>query len=104
MRASEVRGLLWDAVDLKAGKTVRIARQNTEFYVWVLNLFNQENAYAVYTGTGSAKTTNYLTTDAGQKFLADNGPDAAQRYHLAELNPDYFGNPRIVRFGARVSF
>jgi outer membrane receptor protein involved in Fe transport len=92
------------AVDLKAGKTVRIARQNTEFYVWVLNLFNQENAYAVYTGTGSAKTTNYLTTDAGQKFLADNGPDAAQRYHLAELNPDYFGNPRIVRFGARVSF
>jgi outer membrane receptor protein involved in Fe transport len=91
-------------VDLKAGKTVPIARQNMEFYVWVLNLFNQENSYAVYTGTGSSNTTNYLSTAAGQKFLADNGPGAAERYHLAELNPDYFGNPRIVRFGARLSF
>lgn len=92
------------SVDLKVGKTVAIAHQRTEFYIWALNVFNQENVYAVYTGSGSAETTNYLATEAGQKFLADNGPDSARRYHLAELNPDSFGTPRIVRFGAKVSF
>ncbi len=91
-------------VDMKAGKTIPIARENMELYVWVMNLFNQKNVYAVYSGTGSAETTNYLSTDAGQKFLADNGSGAAERYHLAELNPDTFGNPRMVRFGARLSF
>jgi outer membrane receptor protein involved in Fe transport len=91
-------------VDAKAGKTIGLGPQNLELYVWVLNLFDRKNVYSVYTATGSAESTNYLDTDAGQKFLADNGPDAARRYHLAELNPDFFGNPRLVRFGAKLSF
>ena len=91
-------------VDLKGGKTFPFGRQNLELYVWVLNLFDRKNATFVYTATGNAETTNYLQTAAGEKFLADNGPDAARRYHLAELNPDYFGNPRLVRFGAKLSF
>jgi len=91
-------------VDLKGGKTVNFGQQSIELYVWVLNLFNRTNVYSVYSGTGDAETTGFLGTDAGQKFLADNGTDAAHRYHLAELNPDSFGNPRLVRFGAKVSF
>jgi outer membrane receptor protein involved in Fe transport len=92
------------SVDLKTGKTMKLGQQNLEVYLWVLNVFNRKNVYAVYTGSGDAETTGYLTTDAGQKFLADNGSDAARRYHLAELNPDYFGTPRLWRLGARVSF
>ncbi len=92
------------SVDLKGGKTVNFGQQHVEFYVWVLNLFNHKNVTAVYTATGSAETTNYLNTAGGEKFLADNGPDAARRYHLAELNPDYFGIPRLIRFGAKLSF
>ncbi len=91
-------------VDLKGGKTLKFGQQSLEIYLWVLNLFDRKNVYSVYTGTGDAETTGYLTTDAGQKFLADNGPDAERRYHLAELSPDSFGNPRLVRLGARVNF
>ena len=91
-------------MDLKGGKTLKFGQQSLEIYLWVLNLFDRKNIYSVYTGTGDAETTGYLTTDAGQKFLADNGQDAERRYHLAELNPDAFGNPRLVRLGARVSF
>ena len=96
-------------VDAKLNKTVSIMRQDLDFYVWVLNLFNRENVNNVYTGSGSAGTTNFLNTADGQAFLATNagtyGADvAAERYRLAEQDPGLYGIPRMVRFGARWSF
>lgn len=96
-------------VDAKLNRVFPVGRQRVEFYVWVLNLFNRENVYTVYTSTGSAETTNYLNTSEGQNFLATNadryGADGALgRYHLAELDPGNFGVPRLVRFGARIDF
>ena len=91
-------------VDVKAGKTLNLGRQNLEFYVWALNLFNRENAYSVFTGSGNTRTTNYLSTDAGKSTIVDKGPDAVERYQLAETRADAFGVPRLVRFGAKLSF
>ena len=43
---------------------------------------------------------SFLATTAGTY-----GEDiAAERYHLAEQDPNLFGIPRMVRFGARWSF
>lgn len=92
------------SMDVKAGKTMSLGRENLEVYVWVMNLLDQKNVVNVYTATGSAETTGFLNTDAGQQYLAQNGPDTAERYRLASLNPDFFGTPRLVRFGAKLNF
>jgi len=96
-------------VDAKLNKTVSIARQDLDFYVWVLNLFDRDNVNTVYTGSGSAVTTNFLQTGEGQAFLDSSagtyGEDvAAERFRLAEHNPNLYGVPRMVRLGARWSF
>jgi outer membrane receptor protein involved in Fe transport len=94
----------WTAsVDLKASKAFSVGRgQNIEAYVLVKNITNRKNVYAVYTATGSAESTNFLNDVAGQRQY--NTPEEQELYRAAELNPDYFGNPRLVRFGARLSF
>ena len=92
------------SVDLKASKAFKLGQQNMDVYLWALNVFNTDNVSTVYTGTGSAETTNFLNTDEGRAFLEAGGPDAEQRYHLAERNPNLHLNPRLLRFGAKISF
>jgi outer membrane receptor protein involved in Fe transport len=95
----------WTAtVDLKANKGFGIGGLNMDAYVWVLNLFDSSNQYGVYESSGSAFTTNYLNTPAGQAFLADQGAAGRSTYELAQANPDLFSNPRLVRFGLRANF
>jgi outer membrane receptor protein involved in Fe transport len=91
-------------VDLKVNKGFGIGSLNMDAYIWVLNLFDRENAVAVYESSGSAKTTNWLNTPAGQDFLANQGQVGADTYALAQTNPNLYGNPRLVRFGLRVGF
>lgn len=96
-------------VDAKLNKMVPVAGQNLELYVWALNIFNRDNVTNVYTGTGSAATTNFINTPAGEAFLAQNagtygGDVAKERYQLAETDPTLHSIPRMVRFGARVNF
>ena len=90
-------------MDLKASKAFSVGRgQNIEAYVLVKNITNRKNVYAVYSATGSAESTNFLNDVAGQRQY--NTPEEQELYRAAELNPDYFCNPRLVRFGARLSF
>jgi hypothetical protein len=90
-------------VDLRASKAFGVGRgQSIEAYLLVKNVTNRKNVYAVYTATGSAESTNYLNSDAGQRDITTS--EERDLYHAAELNPDFFGNPRQVRFGAKLSF
>jgi outer membrane receptor protein involved in Fe transport len=91
-------------VDMKANKGFKFGRSNVDFYVWVINLFDRENAAYVYQSTGSADATGWLTTPEGEKWLADNGAQALEWYNLAQQNPNNFGTPRMVRFGIRTDF
>ena len=70
----------------------------------MLNLFNRDNVRTVYSGTGSANTTNFLNTAEGQAFVDANGAAGADHYRLAEMSPNLHENPRLVRFGAKLSF
>jgi outer membrane receptor protein involved in Fe transport len=93
--------------DLKASRGFQMGAFNLEAYAWVLNLFDNENAIAVYTSSGSATTTNWLTTNEGQGYLdtaASRGVDGETLYRLAESNPNLFSNPRMIRLGLRGSF
>jgi len=91
-------------IDMKVNKGFRLASMNFDAYVWVLNLLDRKNAVAVYESSGSAETTNWLNTDAGQAFLAQQGAAGAETYELAQSNPALYGNPRLVRFGLRLGF
>ena len=95
------------SVDLKASRGFPMGPFNLEAYAWVLNVFNNKNAFAVYTSSGSATTTNWLSTNEGQGYLdaaAAKGVDGETLYRLAENDPTLFSNPRMIRFGLRGSF
>jgi hypothetical protein len=97
------------SVDAKMSKGLTIYRQNLDLYLWVLNIFDRENVVDVYTSSGSARTTNFLNSPDGEAFVAANadtyGADrVVERYRLGELDPTQFSVPRMVRFGAKLSF
>lgn len=96
-----------NSLDLKANKGVPLGNMRLEGFIWVLNLFDNRNPIAVYSSTGSPKTTGFLNTEDGRTFVgtADaNGLDGLGLYRLAENNPNLYTNPRLVRFGLRASF
>jgi hypothetical protein len=73
-------------------------------YIWVVNVLNRENVTNVYGSSGLADNTGWLATPEGQAFLEANGPEALDRYNLAQRNPRNFATPRIVRVGLKTSF
>jgi outer membrane receptor protein involved in Fe transport len=88
--------------DLKANKGFSLGAQTLDVYVWVLNLFNRDNVRTVYTGSGSAETTNFLNTEEGQNTYSTS--EAQRRFTLAERSPTLHESGRLVRFGAKLSF
>ena len=98
----------WNAsLDLKATRSFTLLRQKLEGFVWVLNAFDTKNPVAVFSSTGSAETSGWLNTPDGQAFLANaqsKGLDGAGLYRLAESDPNFYSNPRLVRFGVRTNF
>ncbi len=90
--------------DFKADKNFKVGRYGLSAYVWVLNLFDRDNAARVYQSSGSATSTNWLVTAEGLAWLAQNGQRGRELYELAERNPNNFDIPRMVRFGLRADF
>ena len=94
-------------LDLKATKGFGATGLRFEAYVWVLNLLDTRNPIQVYGSSGSATSTGWLDTEDGQTYLqtaADAGRDGQLLYDLAQNNPNFYTNPRLVRFGLRTNF
>ena len=91
-------------LDFKADKTFYYKNLGIEVYLWVLNVFDKENALTVFTGTGSPNTTGWLATASGQNFLETYGDEGLTKYHQAERCPLKYDIPRMVRFGMMLSF
>ena len=95
------------SLDLKATKGFGLGSRHLEGFLWVLNVFDTQNATNVYTSTGSAQTTGWLNTNDGQAYLLNasiQGKDGLGAYRLAEGDPGLYSSPRLVRFGVRTSF
>lgn len=93
------------SVDFKASKGFLLSNNlNLDAFIWVLNVLGTDNALTVYQGTGSPTSTNYLSTPPGQAFLAANPDDGQALYDLAQSQSNFYGNPRLVRFGVRLGF
>lgn len=93
----------WDTrIDLKLDKTVKIWKTNWNFYVYVINLLNQEIVNTVYDATGRPDDDGYLNTPTGQiGYLI---PGYVDNYYLRIKNPVNWGPPRQVRFGINMIF
>ena len=77
-------------LDVKATKGFGFSGLSMQAFVWVLNVFDDRNAYTVYSSTGSPETTGWLHTNDGQGYLqnaAANGRDGQALYQLAESDP-----------------
>lgn len=102
------RALPWtQSLDFKATKRMLVSNLNVDVYAWVINAFDADNVVNVFTGTGSAATTGYLSTPEGQALTADlasKGIDATNAYRLAQQGSALFNTPRTIRFGLRVGF
>ena len=92
------------SLDVKATRDFAISGIGVQAFIWGLNVLNARNAVTVYTSTGTPTSTNWLDTADGQAFLAKNGDKGQSLYSLASDNPNFFTNPRLVRFGLRASF
>ncbi|HYM82263.1 MAG TPA: TonB-dependent receptor [Candidatus Limnocylindria bacterium] len=90
-------------LDLKGSKGFGFSGLDFEAFAWVLNLFDNENPFTVYSSSGAPSSTSWLNTEDGQNYAA-NSPEGDALYRLAENNPNLFSNPRMVRFGLRASF
>ena len=94
-------------LDVKASRGFNVVHTRLEGFVWVLNVLDTQNPVTVFTSSGSPTTTGWLNTNDGQAYLdnaAAKGKDGLGRYRLAESDPNFYSNPRLVRFGVRTSF
>jgi outer membrane receptor protein involved in Fe transport len=98
-------------VDLKANKVFSLKRLELDFYVWVLNLFDRDNAIHVYETSGLPGNTGWLSSPEGQQFIEKNsdvspttGLTGEQEYVLAQRDPSNYDIPRMIRFGVRIGF
>ncbi|MEN8192637.1 MAG: TonB-dependent receptor [Bacteroidota bacterium] len=73
-------------------------------YVWIENLFDTVNEIDVWRSTGSAYTTDYLSTEGGKKASREYGEDWINDYMSKERDPDNFGIPRLIKLGIKVNF
>lgn len=97
--------------DVKANRRFNVVNLNMDLYVWVLNLFDRDNALDVYEGTGLPNTTGWLSSPAGQEFLDKEGEvvdytgvSNQQKYEIKQNDPNNYDTPRQIRFGVRALF
>ncbi len=99
-------------LDLKANRAFNIAGLDLDFYVWVLNLFDTDNAMDVYEGTGDPDNTGWLATEPGQNFINTfsepddefGGMTGQEKYDFRQDDPGNYDIPRLIRLGVRLSF
>ncbi len=83
----------------KDGKAAKKGRLNV--YVRVLNLLNTQNVLAVYRYTGNPNDDGFLSSPAGQQYVAaQNSPSAfTSLYKIAVNYPGNYSIPRSIMVG-----
>lgn len=99
------------SLDFKAEKTFKYDRFSISPYLWVKNLLDRDNVTNVWEGTGKANTAGFLEDPGGQTLIrnledpTDNsGLSYEEKYNIVQQNPTYYGPPRQIMFGLRLSF
>ncbi len=92
-------------VDLRVDRRFDVTgRASVTAFVWVQNLFGNNNTNDVWRFTGLPDTDGFLATAAGDRFLNDSVPFAAEAYAHDNRVLNWVGIPRLTRVGIRVDF
>lgn len=91
---------------LQVGNETKERSINLNAYLWVQNLFNNENIIGVYGYTGNALDDGYLASAEGQQIIsAQVDPQAfTDLYTIKMANPDNYSIPRRIRIGIGIDF
>jgi hypothetical protein len=81
-------------------------RLNFNVYIWVQNLFNNQNILSVYPFTGNPDDDGYLSSAVGQEVVnAQVDPESfTDLYTIKVANPNNFSLPRRTRLGISMGF
>jgi outer membrane receptor protein involved in Fe transport len=93
-------------LDIKLDKTVAIGPLNANIYIYVQNLLNLDNPFAVFSRTGDPKDDGYLATALGSSKISTYGQSFANLYQSVNggYNANNFSSPRQIRVGTKLEF
>lgn len=110
-------------VDVRIDKTFRIADMiDANIYLYVINLFDAENIQNVFLRTGSVNDDGYLSDPTlGGQLVKTYGPEYEALYRAINIdyyeqwqvattgapyttNPFFYGPPRQIRLGVKLSY
>ena len=92
-------------VDIRVDRRFEVAgRASLTAFVWVQNLFNNNNTNDVWRFTGLPDNDGFLATAAGGSFLGDSVPFAEAAYNHNNRVLNWVGIPRLTRIGLRLDF
>lgn len=79
---------------------------NLNAYLWVQNLFDNQNIMAVYAYTGNPLDDGFLASAEGVEYVsAQVDPEAfTDLYTIKMANPDNYSIPRRIRIGLGIDF
>lgn len=77
-----------------------------DVYLWVQNLFDNQNIIAVYPYTGNPTDDGYLTSAEGVEAISAqvNPTSFVDLYNIKMANPDNYSIPRRIRLGVSFDF
>ena len=88
------------SMDMKFDKNFHVGIFKLNTYLWVKNVLDRSNVRDVEDGTGEPDNDGWLTTEAGQIWLADEN-NSEELYRLRMVHPFNYENPRTFLLGVR---
>ncbi len=88
------------SLDMRIDKRFEIGNMDLNAYIWIINLFNNENIQNVFPATGNPDDDGWLRTLEGRSYQKEQ-PHAAKYYLPRIVSPFNWGAPRQIRFGLR---
>jgi len=94
-------------IDLRADRRFAMSDDaSISVFAWIVNVFDWENIYNVYRTTGAPDDNGFLSSPEGQEQVnAAENPDTAALLIMHSLRePEFYGPPRQVHIGLRLTF
>ena len=92
-------------IDLRVDRRFLVSNgASVTAFLWVENLFDQQNTQNVWRFTGLPDDDGFLSTAEGIQFLESAVPASETLYNHRNRILGYVGIPRLIRLGARLDF
>ncbi len=91
-------------IDVQINRSFYFKQTQATLLFQVLNVFDYQNTNAVWPFTGTSNYDGFLSSTAGQAFLASQPAVAGTLYQHRSRIPNWVGIPRLMRIGLRVDF